>query len=298
MKRPVIIASVVILACVAAAIGLFVANSNPAVPQTQALQAELKKAQAEVAQLKSRVEKLQEPPPVAKPVVPAPPPAAPATAPAQAESSERAKVRKQFEAQIDLTSGQLFQKFNLDNKERAQLRQLVSDWDLKHYEACMRQTDPSLTPMQRAAAKREDEATREASDASVRQFLNNEDDYKAYLRWMDTRPEIMQLQLGGNVFGDAGEPLSEDQREQLIDLMAATRNAKPDPTDPRNISASSLTPQNIAALVEQMKTDNQHVVDNAAAFLSPAQIDALKKLQQQTLALNEAGMHMMAGAKK
>ncbi len=312
MKRSALILLVTLFVASACIVGFLLAQPNPMAPRVKALELELSKAQAELTRLKAEYDKLlaaRKPDPQ---IAHADGPAAPAKQDGSAGSIRRMMdapgmkemLPRQQEVQIDLTYGRLFQQLGLNDKERDNFKQVLAARAAKQNELSMKMMDASLTADQRKAIAAEMTATKNESDAAIQKFLNNADDFKTFQQWDDTQQEHMQLQLGASIFDAAGAPLSEDQRNQLIDLMASARkapNQTPDLNDPRNISPASLSADGIAQQLARMDADNQRVLDQAAAFLNPAQLEALKQMQQQLRSMTEAGMRMssvMFGVKK
>ena len=312
MKRSVLISLVAILAVTATIAGVFLAQPNPMAPRVKQLELDLSKANNEITRLKTEYDKLlaakKPAPTIAHGNAPATKPltasAASQAAPASSGDALRKMMeapgmkemmRKQQEVQIDMTYGKLFQQLGLSDKELDNFKQLLADRQLKQTEVGMKMMDSSLTTEQRGAIANEMTAAKKDSDAAIRKFLNNEDDFKTFQQWDDTQPERMQMQLAASNFDSAGAPLSEEQRNQLIDLMAAVRKAPsqtPDLNDPRNITPGSLSPDGIAQQLARYDADAQRVLQQAANFLSPAQLDALKRMQQQMRTMAEAGMRM------
>jgi len=325
MKRLTPIVLVLLFIAVAALGGYILARPNPLTPRVAQLELELQQAQKEIANLKAERTKL-----LSKPVV-VPPPSVATTKDKPgddtlADSKKHAggpqvsmmpdlrkmmeapgmkeMMRKQQEVQVDMTYGKLFQKLSLNDEERENLKRLLAERVSTQSETGMKLMDPSLTSEQRKAVMAEIDGQKKKSDADIRKFLNNDDDYKTYQRWEDTQTERMQLQLGGSFFDNAGAPLSDEQREQLVDIMANVRKSPgqlPDLNDPRNITPDSLSSDNITRQLQRYDTDAERVANACAAFMNPQQLEALKKMQQQMRTSTEAGMRMtgqMMGGKK
>lgn len=323
MKSSGITFIVTLLVSVAATAGFFLAKPDPLAATVKKLEAEVLKARDEAGKLKIERDQLMaevkkaaaKPPKVAS--LASNDPAAislsaeakPGSDAAKADDSSpgdalrkmmsnpgmRDMMRKQQEVQIDMTYGKLFQKLSLNGEELDNFKRLLGDRLGSQTDASMKLMDPKITAVERKAVMDQISAGKKQSDEDIRKFLNNEDDYKTYQHWEDTQPERMTLQLGGSAFDLAGAPLSDEQREQLVGTMADIRKSPsplPDLNDPRNISPESLTSDGIAKQLERHKADDTRVRDEAAKFLSPQQVEALKKMQDQMLVMMEAGMKM------
>lgn len=315
MKRPILITLVAIVLVAACVGGFFLAQPNSMAPRVKQLELDLSKAQNEAARVKAEYDKLlaaKKPDPTiahtdTPPTQPlASTPKAGQANPADALSKlvEDPRLRDAQKVQVEMTYNKLFQQLGLNDKELENFKHLLADRGAKVNGISMKMMDPNLTPQQRLALEKQVTAARNESDAAIHQFLNNDDDFKTYQKWDDTQAEIMELNLFAPSFAAANAPLSDQQRDQLIDLMASVRKA-PGQTanlnDPRNITSGSLTPDGVALQLGRMDADDERVLQQAAGFLSPEQLDALKKVQAQNRSLTAAGMRVvgsMFGAPK
>ena len=101
--------------------------------------------------------------------------------------------------------------------------------------------------------------------------------------------------LGKTAFDAAGAPLSAEQEEQLISLMADVRKRPsdlPDLNDPQQIDPSMMTDDFTKRLSTAFDEQQRSVLEGAAGFLAQPQLEALKKMQEQMRTLNEAGLKM------
>jgi hypothetical protein len=90
-------------------------------------------------------------------------------------------------------------------------------------------------------------------------------------------------------------PLAPEQEEQLINLMAEVRKRPsdlPDLNDPQQIDPSMMTDEFTQRLAVAFDEQQRSVLEGAAGFLAPPQLEALKKMQEQMRTLNEAGLKM------
>jgi hypothetical protein len=90
-------------------------------------------------------------------------------------------------------------------------------------------------------------------------------------------------------------PLSEEQEEQLINLMAEVRKRPsdlPDLNDPQQIDPSMMTDDFTQRLAAAFNEQQRSVLEGASGFLAQPQLEALKAMQEQMRTLNEAGLKM------
>ncbi|MDB6119207.1 MAG: hypothetical protein JWO08_2988 [Verrucomicrobiaceae bacterium] len=314
MKNSAVIIILTSLASVLVTVAFFQVNSEPPSAVVTKLEAEVKAARDDASRLKKERDQLlaevkkvtSEPSKGTRLANNEPTPLALPSGPTKAENAAtgvavrqklndpevRDTLRKQQDVKIDMTYGSLFQKLSLNGEELDNFKGLLGDQLSNQTELSMKMVDPSLSGIERKSIQDQIASSKQRSEADIRKFLNNEDDYQTYQKWSNTQPERMMLQLGGSAFDSAGAPLSDEQREQLVDTMADVRNNPPTAPDgdPRTITAQSLTPEGIVRQLEQHRQDNARVRDDAAKFLSPQQIEALKKMQDQMLVMMEAGM--------
>jgi hypothetical protein len=94
----------------------------------------------------------------------------------------------------------------------------------------------------------------------------------------------------------ADNPLTDDQQQRLLQLMTSERKNTTVSLDP-NTGQPAVLPANSGGAMEQavqtQEQINQGVYQQAAAFLSPAQLDALAASQSNLLNMTKASMTMM-----
>lgn len=107
--------------------------------------------------------------------------------------------------------------------------------------------------------------------------------YKDYQKTVTDRTELMTLKT---YFGD-NLALSDDQEQKLLQSMIAVRQSVRPPTAPGLFQMSG------AEYVQQKEQINQQVLAQAAAYLSPEQLQALGNSQSNYLGMAQASMGMM-----
>ena len=206
-------------------------------------------------------------------------------------------IKKQNLVQLEMIYGGLFKKFGLNEEEKENFKMLLGERTGAQTDLGMKVMDESLTPEQRKQLTEDYEKAKKASDERIRTFLGDEGDFKTFQHWEDTQPERMQLEMmgGRSHFQTAGEPLTAEQEEKLIDLMTSVRNAPsklPDISKPENFWAGEMSDEFIQKQIEKIDADAKTVAQNAAGFLSAIQLQALGKMQEQTRTMTEAGLKM------
>jgi hypothetical protein len=275
-------------------------------PRLAVLETELSEAKRTIASLKRELERRAEQPPPA-PVAAAPALAAPAEAAAAATGKGglremmnapgmREAMERQQALQIDIAYAKLFDQLQLSPQEREHFKKLLVERQKTQTELSLKLMDDKLTSAQRQAIGQQIDQQRTAFDETIRQFLNHDDDWQSFQQWEKTLPERTQYEmLGKGLFASSPEPLSTQQEQQLIDLMAEVR-ARPGSggnlAGKTNLDPSLLTEELIKRQLQQIEVNGRIVAERAAEFLTPAQLQTLKAYQEQTASMTKTGIEV------
>ncbi len=274
-------------------------------PRLAVLETELTEAKRTIASLKRELERRAErpaPPPVAAAQAPAAPAAAPAS-PSRAGLREmmnapgmREAMERQQALQIDIAYARLFDQLQLSPQEREHFKKLLVERQKTQTELSLKLMDDTLTSAQRQEIGEQIDRQRTAFDDTIRQFLNHDDDWQSFQHWEKTLPERSQYEmLGKGLFASSAEPLSAQQEQQLIDLMAEVR-ARPGSggnlAGKTNLDPSLLTDDLVKRQLQQIEVNGRIVAERAAEFLTPAQLQTLKTYQEQTASMTKTGIEM------
>ncbi|MFZ4763461.1 MAG: hypothetical protein ACOYMN_00805 [Roseimicrobium sp.] len=203
-------------------------------------------------------------------------------------------VKQQQLAGLDLQYAGLYDRFQFDDAEKADFKQLLGERAMLDAEMGLKMMGDT-TPEQRNAAVKEHGEAKKASDERIREFLNSDEDYTAFQQWEETKPDRMQVEMTKPVFATAGEPLSQEQQDRLVGAMAQVRkrpSSVPDLQKPENFDPANFSDEALGRQLSRFDADAQAVAAEAAAFLSAKQMEALKNAQQQWRAMAEAGLRM------
>lgn len=206
-------------------------------------------------------------------------------------------VVQQNLAQLDMIYSKLYDRLQLNNSEKQDLKNLLSERMRAELEVSMLMMSGDVSPQQAAAAGQEILKANAESDQKIRAFLNNETDYQTFQKWEQSKPERMILGMGAAVFAGTGEPLSIAQEDQLVSAMFAARtqvSSAPDMTKPENFTPGNLSPQSSERILANSDAQAAQVAAGAAVYLSPTQMEALKVFQKQQRAMQEMGLKMSA----
>jgi hypothetical protein len=206
-------------------------------------------------------------------------------------------VVQQNLAQLDMIYGKLYERLQLDNSEKQDLKSLLSERMRAELEVSMLMMSGDVSPQKAVASGQEILKANAESDQKIRAFLNNETDYQTFQKWEQSKPERMILSMGAAVFAGTGEPLSIAQEDQLVSAMFAARtqvSSVPDMTKPENFTPGNLSPQSSERILANSDAQAAQVAAGAAVYLSPTQMEALKVFQKQQRAMQEMGLKMSA----
>jgi hypothetical protein len=107
----------------------------------------------------------------------------------------------------------------------------------------------------------------------------------------------MQLNMSGAAFSNVGEPLTAEQEDRLVAAMHAARTQVkdlPDLQKPENFKPENLTPEMVDRMMKSYDSQASQVAQQAADFLTPKQVEALKTMQQTQKTMQEMGLKMMS----
>jgi len=209
----------------------------------------------------------------------------------------KAAMKQQQAVQLSLRYAPLIDKFNFNDQEKEAFNQLLADRMSAQTDLGLKMMDTSLTPEQRKQLSADYQTAKQASDAAIKNFLNDDGDYQTFQKWEDTSPERMQMQMmGTSLFASSAEPLSAQQEQQLIDTMYQARKQSDtkgqDLSSPANFDPAKFTEEGLQNLLKALDANSQTVAQNAKSFLTPGQLQTLANMQSQMRSMTESSMRM------
>jgi hypothetical protein len=306
MKRLTIISLSSALLFASIAVGLLITRPQDHSSQLAQLEQKLQRSTSEIATLKSKLSKAQSnsraeviPASSDNSVTPLKTSDAPNEPAAMSQMMNDPKMREAMKGaavmQVEMQYSKLIGIFSLNEEDEKHFKKLLGERLSARTDLGFEMMDPSLTKEQRKDITDAYEASKKASDAAIKEFLNDDADSATFMHWEDTEPERMQMTIGKTAFDSAGVPLAPEQEEQLINLMAEVRKRPsdlPELNDPQQIDPSMMTDEFTQRLAVAFDEQQRSVLEGAAGFLAPPQLEALKKMQEQMRTLNEAGLKM------
>ena len=316
MNRILVILCVLLFAAAVTTAGWLLARPDPSAKRVAALEVSLKNAEAEVARLKEELAK--------KPVatLPTTGPAkgsagqtaaapgvdAPAATPGQGaqpsagdrmrnmfkDPGMRALVEQQQLAQIEMLYGRLFDQLGLTPEEKTNFKNLLGARTKAQMDLGLQLMDASLTPAKRKELAEGYKAYQAESDKAIEAFLNNKEDFTLFKRWEGTAGERTKLDMAGrSQFAAINQPLTPQQEEQLIDAMIIARQETPgmvNTQDPTAMDVNRMDDSFVDQQMKAMEAADAVALERARAFLTPEQLQAFAKMNEQFRAMALAGL--------
>ena len=206
-------------------------------------------------------------------------------------------AKSQQVAMLDFEYGKLFERFKLSDGEKQDLKNLLAESKAKELDFGLAMMAGEKDEKKIAEGAKALEASKAEIDGKIRTFLNNEEDFQKYKNWEETKGERMQLNMSGAAFSNVGEPLTSEQEDRLVAAMHAARTQVkdlPDLQKPENFKPENMTPEMVERMMKSYDSQASQVAQQAADFLSPKQIEALKTMQQTQKTMQEMGLKMMS----
>jgi hypothetical protein len=206
-------------------------------------------------------------------------------------------AKSQQVAMLDFEYGKLFERFKLSDGEKQDLKNLLAERKSKEMDFGLAMMAGEKDEKKIAEGLKALEAYKTESDGKIRTFLNNEEDFQKYKNWEETKGERMQLNMSGAAFSNVGEPLSSEQEDRLVAAMHAARTQVkdlPDLQKPENFKPENMTPEMVERMMKSYDSQASQVAQQAADFLTPKQVEALKTMQQTQKTMQEMGLKMMS----
>lgn len=256
-------------------------------------------AQSDAARLKQRPNQSTDAPPQdAKPADPKP---ANALAEMFKNPEMKAMLRNQQKdvlgPMIDKNYARLYADLHLAPEQAAALKDLLLNKQLAAAEAGMSMFAGEADPAKRADLVQQIKTANDAADAQIKQFLGDDNfaQYQAYEKTMGERMAVNGLR---DQLGAGSTPLTDDQEQQLIQVMAKARESFKFTTDFSDQSkfsgdfAAMFTEDKMNTYFQELGQLDQQYQAGAQAILSSDQLSAFGKYLNNQQGLQRAGMQM------
>lgn len=196
-------------------------------------------------------------------------------------------MRAQQVMMVKLQYGALVKQLNLTPDQADKFYQTLVDGQMRSVES----GSSMLSGANPAEAVKSAADQQKETDSNLQALLGDAG-FAAYKDYQQTVMDRTQLLTLKNYFGD-NLALSGDQEQQLLQAMIAARQNVTGPNSPDLSRMSGADKVAMAdQYVQQQEQINQQVLAQAAAFLSPEQIQALGNSQSNFLSMTKASMAM------
>lgn len=188
----------------------------------------------------------------------------------------------------------LIEKFGLTDEEREHFQQLIGDSLLAQQDLGLAMMG-AKTPEERAAIQKQITQAGEDLKGKIREFLNDEGDYQAYVAYQDSLPERQQMMGLKPMLEANSTPLTAEQEEKLVDVMHKARST----TLPTEQWGDGRTPGEAIFsddAVERFDRDwtrmSEAVLKDSSEFLDEKQQKTLGEYQDQMRGMQKMGIEM------
>lgn len=202
--------------------------------------------------------------------------------------TQRAALEKMF--------ADLMNQLGLSPEDRARFIDLLAEKRMNATDASLKMMSGNLAADERAALAQQIKDGNADSDAKIHEFLGNDANYAAYQDYVAQQPVRTQVTALSTSLATSGQPMSPEQSNALATVMTEARKNftfTHDFSDPANTDPQTMLngPALDTYFQEQEQLQSQ-IADQAAAFLSPDQVAALRKAQAARLDLTRTSMNM------
>jgi hypothetical protein len=211
------------------------------------------------------------------------------------DPSMREMMRSQQKAAINLMYGGLLKEMKLSPEEKEKLMGILTEAQMKNIEYAQGIFGEPKEGETQDTQKLLEEAKKQ-SDAEIKALLGEERfaQFSDYQKNLNERMELDRIKTrleGENL------PLQESQMAQLLQAMKEEKASVPPviPSDASQIPKDFkrlMTAENIDKQLQWMDDYNRRVLDRAAQFLTPEQLQSYRDYQEQQSSLQRMGLKM------
>lgn len=208
----------------------------------------------------------------------------------------RELIDKQQAAHIEVGYAQLFEHLGLNPEEKKNFTDLLTARQKTLTDLSLQLMDPNLSPEKRQELIAEAKHQQSVYNASIQKFLNEPQDYQTFQQWEAVQPERTQYDtLGRSLFSASGEPLSQDQEQQLLTLMAQVRTSPSSVgglNDQTGTDPNRLTDEVIEQQMRQIEDNNRIIAERAQEFLTAGQRQTLETYLNNLKTMSRSSLDM------
>ena len=207
-------------------------------------------------------------------------------------------VAMQQRGTLEYLYGDLIRRFNLGPEEKDYFLDLLLARQMQQVSLAMAAMGGDVPREEQEASLQALKETRELVRAEMKNFLNSDDDFEAYTHYEDTLNIRMEVSGFAKATAQLGEPLDPGAQDQIVDLIHRERQgypfSQPLSRGGDDVDLSGITDEAIRRHIDETTQFNEHVASLVTALLSPAQLEAFVRNQEQMLNLQATGLRMAA----
>ena len=194
-----------------------------------------------------------------------------------------AKTNKRL-AEAEARYAEIIDHFKLQPDEKEAFKTMLAKRDDIRKEASSKLMDPSQTTAQRQAILAAAKTQLDDVDGSIRQFLNDDNDFTTFQKWQNQELERNQVEAGRAIFQNSGVPLNEEQQTWLTDQMWALRQDTKGLGDPyylETMTGARIDATYVRNSLGKFDNDTAILLQNARSRMSAPQLEALRSMRVQ-----------------
>lgn len=195
--------------------------------------------------------------------------------------------------------GNLVGRLNLDEEEEAYFLDLLLARQMQQVALGLLGLQDAPDPQELAAATAGVEQMNAMVREEIRKFLNSEEDFRLFERFESTVPIRREIDSFAIAAAGAGEPLSQERYEQIVELVqrhqqqfSFTHDFSKRGTDAFDLA--SLNEQAVDQHIRELRLFNASIAEAVSLNLTPVQLDIFRKTQEQMLQMQDFNLRMAA----
>ena len=205
----------------------------------------------------------------------------------------RAMMNQGIKAMSSMWFADLVTEFGLNKEEEDYFLRLVAGSMSAQQQIGMKMMSAETPGERKELADEIEKAKKEAKD-SIKDFLNNDDDFAAYEDYEKRLPERQQLDGLRAVMNDAEAPLTPEKEDQVIEAMYRARTTQDDTTDWNGTGGmDAIASGNASEKFEQdWEKSSRSAAEELGKILDGPQLEAFKSYQIQMKDMQLMGLKM------
>ena len=196
---------------------------------------------------------------------------------------------------VEAISKELLELMDLDPEAKKAFLSALTDAQMEQQALGMKMLSAGkMTKEEREALSKDLKDKHEAHEAKIKEILGNDEKFSQYKQYQDSMPERQQLGGMKDRFSAANAPMSEEQEQQIMDVMYSERkNMKwdHDYADQQDINPEKFTDASIARYEAQSKEYDQRMEARLQGTFSEPQMEAFREQRNMQHTMESMGLN-------